>query len=83
MKRDVRVGPGVMVRVHRTIGGWAFKHGDRLFLCRRTTTASHWRVVEQGTGWAHDVCSLKQCVWSALRQSSADAQTEGRIAESA
>ena len=78
MQRDVRVAPGVMVRVRRTVGGWAFRHEGVTYMCRHTTTASRWRVVEQGTGWSHDVCSLRQCVWSALRHASVHAEAEGR-----
>jgi hypothetical protein len=84
MQRDVRVGPGVMVRVRRTIGGWVFRHRDQTFLCRRTTTASHWRVVEQGTGWSREVCSLRQCVGAALEYAALPCvRPEGQLDKSA
>jgi len=64
--RDVRVRPGVMLRVRRAIGvgpdGWAWwPSTGSAYWFRRTTTASGWRVEERATGRTREACSLRQC----------------------
>jgi len=68
--RDVRVGPGVMLRVRRAIGagpdGWSWwPSTGSSYIFYQTSTASGWRVLERGTGRTREVCSLRQCAQTA------------------
>jgi hypothetical protein len=88
MRRDVRLAPGLMLRVSRTIGGWVWaapgENAPRYFF-RRTTTASHWRVTAQAGAFERDVTSIRQCAQAAYAhwQAWAEGQQQKALDKSA